>query len=66
VEVLAIDGDIVRLEVVATSDDAREGVVQALVEARLGVRRVIDAGGGLESVFLKLTRPAANASGGDA
>lgn len=66
VEVLAIDGDIVRLSLKATSDDAREDVVKALVDAGLGVRRVVDAGGGLESVFLKLTRPGVNAPGGDA
>lgn len=66
VKVLAIDGDIVRLSLQASSDDAREGVVKALVDAGVGVRRLVDAGGGLESVFLKLTRPGVSAPGGEA
>lgn len=66
VKVLAIDDDIVRLQVKAGTDEAREGVVKALVDHGLGVRRVAPAGGGLESVFLKLTRPGVNAPGGEA
>lgn len=65
-QVLAIDGDIVRLRVKALGEVAREGVVTALVGKGLGVHRVVDAGGGLESVFLKLTRPGVTAPGGEA
>ncbi len=69
-EVLAVDGDIVRLRVTAKGEAAREGVVKALIDNGLGVHRVVDAGGGLESVFLKLTRPGVGdvrqVSGGDA
>ena len=45
---------------------AREGAVKALVDKGLGVHRVVEAGGGLESVFLKLTRAGVTAEGGEA
>lgn len=71
VKVLAIDGDIVRMRVRAPTEEARESAVAALVRKGIGVHRVVDASGGLESVFLKLTRPGVTApvemaTGGDA
>jgi ABC-2 type transport system ATP-binding protein len=66
VKVVAVDGDIVRLVARVEGADAREGAVAALVHKGLGVHRVAPAGGGLESVFLKLTRAGVTAPGGDA
>jgi hypothetical protein len=48
-------------------EDAREGVVKALVDAGAGVRKVDDAdGGGLEDVFLRLTHAPDAAKGEEA
>lgn len=61
-ELLETSEDRLRFTVKVDGDPAREGVVRALVEAGLGVRRVHDLeGAGLESVFLKLTRGATEA-----
>lgn len=62
VELLGFEEDVARFRVRAADEDAREAIVSALVGAGLGVRKVTDAdGGGLEDVFLRLTRTAVDA-----
>ncbi|MFZ9888020.1 MAG: ABC transporter ATP-binding protein [Myxococcota bacterium] len=58
VELVAKEGEFVRLRLDAASPRAAEEAVAALVAAGLGVRRVVERGGGLEAVFLSLTRGA--------
>jgi ABC-2 type transport system ATP-binding protein len=57
VETQPFDDTTVRLTAQAPGADTQEALVRALVEAGIGVRRVEEArGGGLEAVFLELTR----------
>jgi ABC-2 type transport system ATP-binding protein len=59
VEVTTVDETTVRLVAHAPGGDVQEALVRALVQAGLGVRRVTESnGGGLESLFLQLTRDA--------
>jgi ABC-2 type transport system ATP-binding protein len=61
-EAKALAGGLVSLRADLGNDDAREALVRALVQQGFGVRAVQDVESGLESVFLKLTRPGAGAS----
>jgi ABC-2 type transport system ATP-binding protein len=56
VEVISEEDELLRLRLQASSGQAREALVKALVEQGVGVRRIAEAeGGALESVFLSLT-----------
>ncbi|MCC7074359.1 MAG: ABC transporter ATP-binding protein [Deltaproteobacteria bacterium] len=55
-ETTDVGNGVVRLCARVASDTAREQLVATLVQRGLGVRSVSDAEGGLESVFLKLTK----------
>jgi ABC-2 type transport system ATP-binding protein len=66
VQLVALEADIVRLRLCADGEQARESAVRALVEAGLGVQRLVESESGLESVFLRLTRGAAPQKGGEA
>ena len=56
VEATAIDADVVRITARVQHDAAREDLVRTLVAQGFGVRSVVDAEAGLESVFLRLTQ----------
>jgi ABC-2 type transport system ATP-binding protein len=58
-EVAALEDGAVKIGARVVSLAAREALVRALVTQGLGVRSVVDADAGLESVFLRLTRGAA-------
>ncbi len=55
VETAALDGGLVRIRARFTNEEAREGLVRALVQAGFGVRSVIPLENDLEALFLKLT-----------
>ncbi len=57
---------LMRLRARFASDEARENLVRALVQAGFGVRSVVDLESDLEAVFLKLTNRQRTQTGGDA